>query len=341
MLKFNLTTMRDFLKTRKKIVLAIILGLLIVILAILPGVRKKTVEPNPNEQIKIPAFNQDINPQPSAAIKTLLQIKQAQVFEPTKFSREQIADLFDPIADELKFPNNPQTINIDQVPHLYWENSPNSFAVDLITGSFSLNLKKNATLSSQVSETDALLFAKNWLINHRMISDETAYETSYYQDINYELSVTDNPDQADAYIFSFFPTINNLPIFITDSFDPPISVTVNKFGNITTLSYRLPALFFANQPELKQSQKSILSAKQIEEKINNKQAVIFSVTDADGIFISSMENLNNLTYKKVELGYSNDFSLGYFLPVFRLTGTAELDNGKNVIVTAYLPALAE
>lgn len=333
--------MRNFLKTRKKLVLAIILGLLIVILAILPGAKKKTVEPNPNKQIKIPAFNQNINPQPSAAIKTLLQIKQVQVFEPLKFNQGQIADLFYPIADELKFPNNPQTINIDQAPHLYWENSPNSFAVDLITNSFSLNLKKNVSSSGQVSETDALLFAKNWLINHRMISNETAYETSYLQDINYELSVTDNPDQADAYMFSFFPTINNLPIFITDSFDPPISVTVNKFGNITSISYRLPALFFANQPELKQTQKPILTTKQIETKINNKEAVIFSAIDADNMFIPSTKNLNNLTYTKIELGYSNDFSLGYFLPMFRLTGTGTLDDGSTVAVTAYLPALAE
>lgn len=341
MVKFNLTTMRDFLKTRKKLVLAIILGLLIVILVMLPGAKKKTAEPNPNEQIKIPALNQDINPQPSVAIKTLLQIKQVRVFEPLKFSRDQIADFFDPIADELNFPNNPQTINIDQIPHLYWENSPNSFAVDLITGSFSLDLKKDAASSSKVSETDALLFAKNWLINHRMISNETIYETSYFQDINYELSVTDNPDQADVYTFYFFPTINNLPIFITDSFDPPISVTVNKFGKITSISYRLPALFFANKPELKQSQKQILSTKQIEEKINNKQAVIFSVTDTDGTFISSTENLNNLTYQKIELGYSNDFSLGYFLPMFQLTGIATLDTGETVTVTAYLPALAD
>jgi hypothetical protein len=342
MLNFNLVTMLNQLKTRKKLVVAVILGIVIVILIALPAKKSTPGTPSQPTQINIPALNPSIKPEAKTQLETIPEIKTVTVFESVKFTEEQILSFFNPIANEFKFSTNQEKIDIDRALHFYWESPPNFLTVNINTAAFTLDLHQPiASGSSRVSEIDALLFAQNWLQGKKLIDENIKVKTEYFQDSFNELVPISGSVPVDIYLFSFYPTINNLPIFTTRSYDAPITVTINKYGNIVSLYYRLPSLFFANQPKLKQVQKTILSAKQIQEKISNKEATIFSVTDADGKFVASTENLNNLTYRKVTLGYSNDFSLGYFLPVFQLMGEATLDNGDRVNVTAYLPALAD
>jgi len=174
-----------------------------------------------------------------------------------------------------------------------------------------------------------------------LISDGAQHQVKYFKNVNDEMTAITDSNQAEVYLFSFAPTLNNLPIFTTDSLDEPVSVTINQSGNIMTLYYRLPALFFTQDPRPASSQKPVLSLKQINQQIADKKPVITQVNFSDGRFAPSTANLNNLTYQKITLGYSNDFSLGYFLPVFQLKGAAKLDGGENVEVTSYLPALAE
>lgn len=334
--------MLEHLKTRKKLVIAITLGVLIIILLLLPSKTPKTTEPLP-PQINIPAFNPNVNPTAEADLPPETQPKTVAVFEPVKWDRSQFMEFFDPIATDLKFSGLPEDITIDKIPHLFWQNSPSFLTVNLTTGGFNLDLHfpDLAASSDQVPETDALLFTQNWLSQYNLTTADTQHQTRYFTNVNNELVPTSDPSLAQVYLFSFTPAINNLPIFTTDSFDAPITVTVDKYGNIVSIYYRLPTLFFAQKQEVASQQKPVLTLKQINQAIADKQPVITAVNFSDGNFAPSTANLNHLSYNQITLGYSNDFSLGYFLPVFQLTGTATLDGGESVIVTAYLPALAE
>src|SRR3989344_1449525 len=102
----------SYLKTHPKTIL-IILSVLIILVLIFPNRQSnKNADSDTQNQIIIPAFNQDVNPQPQSSLTEKVGPKTISVFEPLTFSKDQVMSFFQPIVNEFQFSQNSETINI-------------------------------------------------------------------------------------------------------------------------------------------------------------------------------------------------------------------------------------
>ena len=266
-------------------------------------------------------------------------VQKVDVYQISSPTQDQLGNLFNPIAQEFNFPNAPQKIDINKIPSLFWNNSPNFLTVNLLSGSFTLDLHPQISASlSNLAEIDAVNIAKNWLLKNKLITENAQFQALPIEDKIGDLYK--GPLAQDWQIF-FYPTLDNLPIFTPNSIDAPISVIITSQGNLYSVYYRLPSILFTDSNSVKTVGHPILSSDQIQQAIKNKQPTITRITFTNGRFASSTTNLKAVNYNKIVLGYANEATNGQLPPLFQLTGSAQLDSGETVTVTAYLPALAE
>lgn len=275
------------------------------------------------------------------------QPQKVAVYSLSPLTIDAVKQFFAPIVANLGFSAPPAPTTLNSSPHLIWTNQSAYFDVDLKTGQFNAKpLTKTFFADSSVTESQALDLAKNWLQQYKLLDTGANYEVTYLQNSGYELeeSPTDFHDPF-AYRFYFSPEINHLPIFTASSAKSTIIIDVASKGYIFQINYRLPALFYSSYltspDQLKSQEYSIKNSQQITAAINTHQAVIVSSKTTAGNFAPSNQTIIKVNYQQTKLGYQTSPVNDQFIPVFQLTGTATLNNGSTVNVTAYLPALAD
>ena len=328
-----------------KIKIALILagGLVIVSFVLLLLTGEKTKPTPETTTINIPAFQRELNPPPAEAeISPALQ-QTINIYRLSNIDRARLQNFFQPVANDLDITSATEAIEIDGQPHLFWANSPNFLTVNTLSGTFIVDWHEHPPTGAKISEADSLLFSRNWLNKYQLIKDNWLVTTEYFADIDGETIPQKNSVGADVYLFSFSPTIDGLPIFNTQTTEKtaPVSVMIDAFGNILSVNYQLPSLFFAEQLTTETNQQTVLTSQQIEQSIAAGKPVITAITFLNGNFAPSNSKIANLSYRQTTLGYSNDITAGYFVPVFQLAGSGTLESGESVIVTAYLSALAQ
>lgn len=260
---------------------------------------------------------------------------------------EIVQQFFAPIVTNLGFSAPPTQTTMNSSPRLIWTNQSAYFDVDLKTGQFHAKpLTKTFFGDSTVTESQALDLAKNWLQQYKLLDTAANYEVAYLQNSGYELeeSPTDFRDPF-AYRFYFSPEINRFPIFTASLAKSTVVIDIARQGYIFQINYQLPTLFYSSYltspNQLKSQEYSIKNSQQITESVNANQATIVSAKTTAGNFAPSNRPIIKANYQQTKLGYQSNPVNDQFIPVFQLTGTAALDDGSTVNITAYLPALAD
>ena len=284
-------------------------------------------------------------PPPSPANLNLPQKIPVYTFTPP--TSEAVKQFFAPIVANLGFPGPPIQTSLNSTPHFIWTNQSAYFDVDLETGRFHAKpLPKTFFADSTVTQSQALDLAKNWLQQYQLLDTAAGYEVAYLQNSGSELEETTvNPLNPSAYRFYFSPEINRLPVFTASPAKSTVVIDIARQGYIFQINYQLPALFYSayltSPNSLSSQQQTIKNSQQITQAVNANQAVIVSAKTLAGNFAPGNQPIIKVNYQQTTLGYQLNPIDNQFIPVFQLTGTAALDDGSTVNVTAYLPALAD
>jgi hypothetical protein len=330
--------------------LFIILGLVILSLIIFL-LAKKPKTPSPAPTVAIPSYHPFYSSLPKTVTAPspagLDQTKKVAVYSFSPLTIEAVKQFFAPIVANLGFSAPPAPTTLNSSPHLVWANQSAYFDVDLQTGQFIAKpLTKTFFADSTVTESQALDLAKNWLQQYQLLDTDANYEVAYLQNSGYELEESPTDFHSPfAYRFYFSPEINHLPIFTASSAKSTIIIDVARQGYIFQINYQLPALFYSSYltspNQLQFQERTIKNSQQITQAINTHQATIVSSKTTEGNFAPSNQTIAKVNYQQTKLGYQTSPVNDQFIPVFQLTGTATLNNGSTVKVTAYLPALAD
>lgn len=332
--------------------LFIILGLVVLLVIVIIFVfMKKPQSSSPAPITTAPSYH----PFYSSAPKTVTAPSPSDFNLPQKIAVysfspltiETIKQFFAPIVTNLGFSAPPTPTTLNSSPHLVWTNQSAYFDVDLQTGQFYAKPPtKTFFADSSVTESQALDLAKNWLQQYKLLDTAANYEVAYLQNSGYELeeSPTDSHSPF-AYRFYFSPEINHFPIFTASPAKSTVVIDIARQGYIFQINYQLPALFYSSyltSPDQLQLQEyAVKNSQQITQSINANQATIVSSKTTEGNFAPSNQTIVKANYQQTKLGYQAKPVNNQFIPVFQLSGTAALDNGSTVNVTAYLPALAD
>lgn len=324
---------------RQKPIFLVVIFVVLALLIIPFGKTKKKTAETPST-IRLKALNPSSAPETTFDQLSLNRmVKKIDVYQISSPSQNQIDHLFNPIVQEFNFSKAPEKIDINQVPNLFWNNAPNFLTVNLQSGAFTLDFHpRSMAAGSKLAEIDAANIAKNWLIKYQLIAENTQFQAAPIED---KIGDSYQDSSRPNWQIYFYPTLNDLPIFTPNSVDAPISVIVTSQGNLYSVYYRLPPVLFTKAQIVKTANRSILSNDQVQQAIKDKKPTITRIAFPNGRFASSNTNLKIVNYNKIVLGYSNEITNSQLLPIFQLTGTAQLDSGEIVTVTAYLPALAE
>ena len=347
MLKLSdtMNQLTSWLKAKPKTALGIGLGVLLIALVILlPALRQSKPSQqgllpppsyNPIYQFSRPGQNQLQAPPPSD--QTSIAVYQHSA------SSLDLQNFFNPMAQSLNFIEPPQEMVFNSVPHLVWKKGTSTLSLNLQTGQFYIKVSASEfSDSTQVIEPDALTIAKTWLADHRLMDQDTPHQTSYYQSHEGQLEPVADPALADTYQFSFFPTLNRLPLFSTNLDNAPIAISVTSAGNIFIVDYQLPALLYStyltNPGELKTTTYPLKTADQVSQDIQAGLPTVTLLKTGPRAYPTTATKVTSADYQHLTLGYQAQANQGMLLPVFQLTGTAQLETGNTAEITAYLPA---
>ena len=329
--------------------LLIILGLVILSLIIFL-LAKKPKTPSPAPAAAIPSYRPFYSTLPRTVTAPspagLDQTKKVTVYSFSPLTIEAVKQFFAPVVANLGFSAPPTPTTMNSSPRLIWTNQSAYFDVDLQTGQFHAKPPTKTFFGdSTVTESQALELAKNWLQQYQLLDTAANYEVTYLQNSGYELEETSTVSSAPfAYRFYFSPEINHLPIFTASSVKAAIIIDVARQGYLFQINYQLPALFYSSYltspNQLQFQERTIKNSQQITQAINANQATIVSSKNTVGNFAPSNQTIIKANYQQTKLGYQASPVNNQFIPVFQLSGTAALDDGSTVNVTAYLPALA-
>ncbi len=334
---------------RRRPILSLFVFIGLIAFILLLKIRSASNQPSPAEQIfgDLPEINlpstQFAPPSSTPQTTNLPQttLKTAPVYQLPQPSEEVLLQFFQPISQEQGFTNKPLSITLNQTPHLMWQNDKNFLTLNLSSGQFTLDLHPQSVEppSFIISEQKAISIIKDWLTSHNLLQagfDSTVKKfTTHFN----EFAPAQPNDPITAYQISITPKINHLPLTSPDPFEAPISAIVDTAGNIISLYYRLPALTFS--PDLSSSFYPLLTNQQINAAIKANQPSIQTISYANGQLAPTTSTISNLSYSSISLGYSPDSKSNYLQPIFILTGTATLEDGTTVQVTAYLSAIAK
>lgn len=330
--------------------LFILIGLIILSLLIFIFPKKpQTPSPAPK------TANSPYQPFYSSAPKTIAPPSSPNLDLPQKIAvytfspltNEAVKQFFAPLAANLGFTDPPTPTTLNSSPHLLWTNQSAYLDVDLQTGQFHAKpLTKTFFSASSFTQSQALEFAKSWLLQNRLLDTVANPETTYLQNSGYELEETSTiPPDPFAYRFYFSPTINSLPFFTGSAAKSPIIIDIARQGYIFQINYQLPAPFYSSYltspNQIQSQQQTIKNSQQITAAINTHQAIIVSSKTLEGNFAPSNQPITQVYYQQTTLGYQTNPVNNQFIPIFQLTGAGTLDNGSTVNITAYLPALVD
>lgn len=328
-----------FTKKKLFIIAAAFLGFILVLVLI--SSNKSGEEPAPLQPSFQPYFIDAPQPEIGFGDLTKPQEKTLIVYELPTANQENLTSFFTPIINDLNLSLDASA----ETDHFTWNNEDDYLMANKITGQFVLKIQPQIlTKGIDVNETDALTVAKNWLVKYGLINPETESQTSYLA-AGEELQPTPIKTPGAYYQFYFLPKLKDYPVFPANYEPGPISIIITNQGEVFYVNYQLPPLFYTQylkQPKAVTGKDyKILTAAQVEAAIKNNQAVIVSSQLESGEWQTSTATVKQVNYQQSVLGYSVEPQGTLIVPVFRLQGTAGLEDGTKTQVTAYLPALAE
>jgi hypothetical protein len=242
------------------------------------------------------------------------------------------------IAEEMNFNQSPTIKQADANPYYKWDSDRGYFYANQSTGQFDIKIIQNKSTSSIIGESDGKQLALNWLNKNLPKSSFLLEKTSYLKSQVVELVPTNSTQSADYYQFEFSPTINNTPIVDVNQETSLIKITVSKNGYIFSVNHPLPLSIYqtaaTNQPEY-----PLKTLTQINQEIGLNLPIITLLDDETNELISSKTSIKNAKYSHIDLAYQLSSDQNHLVPVFKLTGTAQLENGLVVSITAYLSAI--
>lgn len=332
--------------TKKKLLFIFLAGFLLLLL-IIPKPRKKSVS-IPNQSFPLPSIQPFSISLPINSMAENLQynkLKTAVVYQTTTPAADELISFFSKLRQDFNLANDPTTTSINSVSHFVWIGQSGYLDVNSHTGQFNFKPATVGKTTTIINRIQALDIAKNFLLKYRFLSSFDKYEIFYLKSSGYQLQSVAESANPDIFRFYFYPEINQLPTYSINYEPSPIMIDIDNSGDIFQINYQLPVLTMmqlsASQHTLKTTTHSIKSETQIASEIKNNQPIITSVQISSGTYAASTAVFKNINYQQIALGYQFDSGLNQLTPVFRLQGTGTIEDGTNMTVTAYLPALAE
>jgi len=291
-----------------------------------------------------PYFSKLASPSVSfTQLNSMLPEKKLPVFNVPDPDQNQLADFFQPMAQNLKLPQNPKSKTINSVPFLSWASTDGYLNVNLQTGQFSLKISHPSNKTAYINEIDALNLARNWLEQFNLINQESAVTIGYLSHGGQELMPQVSPSLGAYFQFNFTPEFNDQPVFSTieHSFSP-ITIMITNQGQIFYVNYQLPVLALESAGLNSQPVK-LKKLSQINQEISANKPVITLAESQPGISQSTLGQPDNITYQQFIPGYQfvRLQNQNLFLPILQLKGTATLDNKLQVDLTAFLSLMQE
>ncbi len=148
------------------------------------------------------------------------------------------------------------------------------------------------------------------------------------------IAQTTSPDTANALEISFTQSVAEIPVLGKTLAEPLVRATLNRAGEIISLSYKFPDQTFQAQQEL-----SLLGFSEATAQMKAGGLVVYIFpTSASRDQFSQTENLTTFTPKSVRFVYY-PLSSGFLYPVFLFEGEGVM-GGLSVSAVVILPALA-
>ncbi|KKQ74934.1 MAG: hypothetical protein US96_C0021G0001 [Candidatus Woesebacteria bacterium GW2011_GWB1_38_5b] len=246
------------------------------------------------------------------------------------------------IATTFGFTQNPITSNdISRGKTFIWASEKEALTVYFGSKIFEYSLfEAGAKIQKQFTNEEVVNIAKNFLLTHKIITQEDLGESTInFLGVQFDKNTVNLTNRQSANLFqvNFSKKFNGLTLIFLDPLSAPAAVEVLKNGNVTRAKISL----LQNIVMTKELYK-LKNFDQVKASIN--QATIISVDDG---YISPTEIkaglLTKITISEINLGYLVDSPNPVTLqPVYVFKGKTTLsETGQTVSVVLYMPALIQ